>query len=621
MFYYWNDFEKYSDANRILIIYGAGVAGKHFVNVNGLRPQYFYDKYNAIAVEAANGRLYPVYQLNSVPVPPDSDVLVALTRKEHLKEFMATIDLFPKECNLFFYPMFNFETLGSRDNTEPPIINGKPAIYFNNVNKFNVSLHEMLSNGAFEELNIKKLKGLFFHADIDFGLEYLQNLWDNGVSINKNGYLTETKKDKPDHYPESPNWERIIHLFGNCAFLSHWSHWPDSIEGLLSSDNELNCKVENHSHGTHSIENIFIEMMNIEFGENSVAVLNYDPDISYDFLEKIVLIARHLKKLNVRFIIILHFNMLFKNIFGPFESFLVDKIFDNKAEMTKERGELEQKNSRFQETMLELGIECYTYSGNMYNENKDVFVDKRHVADLGNRYIAEFLKDIILGIIQVPNIFDKTAMYSLNLYQTLLHNVHLKIDHQAEKNIGSIVMNCNPFTNGHRFLIDQALKYCDYLVIFVVSEDKSFFTFEERFKLVKQGTADLKNVTVIPSGSFIISQFTFSDYFRKDDIQLLTVSCERDLEIFCEKIVPYADIKIRFVGEEPFDRVTRFYNETMKQLLPNRGIKVIEIPRLSSGESVISASIVRKALKQKDFESISQLVPISTLNFLKEKFL
>ena len=40
---------------------------------------------------------------------------------------------------------------------------------------------------------------------------------------------------------------------------------------------------------------------------------------------------------------------------------------------------------------------------------------------------------------------------------------------------GAVVMNCNPLTLGHRYLIEQALKQCDYLMIFVVQEDKSFF--------------------------------------------------------------------------------------------------------------------------------------------------
>lgn len=618
MFYYWNDFEKQKNSKRILIIYGAGVAGKHFINVNGLKPQYFYDKYNAIAVEDVNGNLYPVYQINSVPVPPNSDIIVSLTRKEHLKEFMINIDLFPKECNLYFFPRFNFETLGDRNNTSVPIINGKPAIYFNNINPFNVSLHEMLSNGAFEELEIEKLKPLFTHADSDFGRDYLQSLWDNGITINRNGYLTETKKDRPIFLEGGQ--QRTVYLFGNCAFLSHWSCWKDSVEGLLSGDQALNCKIENYSHGSHSIGDIFVEMMNIEFDINSVAILNYDADINYDFLEKILLISNRLIKLNVRFVFLLHFNLLLKTKLGVFESFLMEKMYNNKQEMRKEHKQLVQKNLRFQETMLRLGIECYTYSGKIYSDNQDVFVDKRHVADLGNKYIAKFIKDVLLNKIETLDLSKQNALYSLKDYQILLNNLNQNITSNGKQCVGAVVMNCNPFTNGHRFLIEQAQRYCDSLIVFVVSEDKSYFTFEERLQLVQMGTADLQNVYIIPSGSFIISQFTFSDYFRKDDIQCLIANCERDLEIFRDKIAPYAGIKIRFIGEEPLDMVTKHYNETMKRILPEGGVQVLEIPRVSVGDTVISASYVRKALKSKKFEEIAKFVPITTFDFLKENF-
>ena len=63
-------------------------------------------------------------------------------------------------------------------------------------------------------------------------------------------------------------------------------------------------------------------------------------------------------------------------------------------------------------------------------------------------------------------------------------------------------MNCNPFTLGHRYLIEQASEKVDHLYVFVVEEDKSFFPFSDRIGLVKKGTADLKNITVKPSGKY-----------------------------------------------------------------------------------------------------------------------
>ncbi|MCI8494285.1 MAG: adenylyltransferase/cytidyltransferase family protein [Lachnospiraceae bacterium] len=185
-------------------------------------------------------------------------------------------------------------------------------------------------------------------------------------------------------------------------------------------------------------------------------------------------------------------------------------------------------------------------------------------------------------------------------------------------NIGSIVMNCNPFTKGHRYLIEESAKKCDCLIVFVVQEDKSHFPFSERFALVKKGCADLKNVYVIGSGKFIISSLTFESYFNKKSLQDRVIDCSDDVTLFVNEIVPALDIKVRFVGTEPIDTVTNQYNRTLERMLTLYGIDFIEIPRKEINETVISASKVRELLKEHDWEAISQLVPPVTLEYLKQ---
>ncbi len=186
--------------------------------------------------------------------------------------------------------------------------------------------------------------------------------------------------------------------------------------------------------------------------------------------------------------------------------------------------------------------------------------------------------------------------------------------------VGSIVMNCNPFTLGHRYLIEQAAAQCDLLYIFVVEENKSIFSFEDRFMLVQQGTADLENVIVMPSGSFMISTLTFPEYFNKDNPGAVQVDPSMDVEIFGKYIAPALGISVRFAGEEPLDMVTNRYNETMKRILPSYGITFNVIPRKESDGKVISASRVRECLKQKDFIEINNLVPDTTFRYLLQKF-
>ncbi len=187
-------------------------------------------------------------------------------------------------------------------------------------------------------------------------------------------------------------------------------------------------------------------------------------------------------------------------------------------------------------------------------------------------------------------------------------------------NVGSIVMNCNPFTLGHRYLIETASKQVEKLYVFVVEEDKSIFSFKDRFMLVKQGTADLPNVEVLPSGNFMISTLTFPEYFNKDNVGQATIDPSNDVELFANYIAPTLGIKTRFAGEEPLDAVTRQYNETMKRILPANGMKFVVIPRKESGGEVISASRVRRCLKEKDFQTISRIVPETTFKYLLERF-
>ena len=185
--------------------------------------------------------------------------------------------------------------------------------------------------------------------------------------------------------------------------------------------------------------------------------------------------------------------------------------------------------------------------------------------------------------------------------------------------VGALVMNCNPFTLGHQYLVEYAAAQVVKLYIFVVEEDKSEFPFADRIELVRQGVKHIPNVEVLPSGKFIISQQTFSGYFNKAELQDVTVDSSEDVEIFAKEIAPTLGITVRFAGEEPKDNVTRQYNETMKEILPRYGVEFREIPRKSFGDEPISASSVREALKTGDFDKIKNLVPETTFDYLRKR--
>lgn len=240
----------------------------------------------------------------------------------------------------------------------------------------------------------------------------------------------------------------------------------------------------------------------------------------------------------------------------------------------------------------------------------------------GNTHLFIFTKTknkklfLDLGFYEIASVDD---------YVTLLENdprgikdftENLKLQKHAGNVISSIVMNCNPFTLGHRYLIETASKNSDVVHIFVVWEDRSVFPNEVRYKLIKEGVRDLKNVFVHKGKDYIISNSTFPSYFLKEKNAIVKIHTMLDVKIFAEFIAPSLGINRRYVGEEKSDPVTNEYNLTMKELLKDYDIEVVEIPRIKNDETAISASRVRELLRKDDYHALKQLVPPTTYEFL-----
>lgn len=187
----------------------------------------------------------------------------------------------------------------------------------------------------------------------------------------------------------------------------------------------------------------------------------------------------------------------------------------------------------------------------------------------------------------------------------------------TQGNIGAAVMNCNPFTKGHRYLIETAARECDWMYVFVLSEDKSHFSAKDRLEMVKLGTADLPNVTVLPTGLYLLSAATFPTYFLKEREKAPQIQCQLDIGIFTQYYVPKFGITRRYVGTEPLSPMTNQYNDALKANLPGKGIELREIPRLAVQDQPISATTVRANLHQE--QALKELLPETTYRYLKEK--
>ncbi len=180
--------------------------------------------------------------------------------------------------------------------------------------------------------------------------------------------------------------------------------------------------------------------------------------------------------------------------------------------------------------------------------------------------------------------------------------------------VAALVMNANPFTLGHQYLAERAAAENEILHLFIVSEDASLVPFSVRRRLVMEGTAHLPNIVYHESGPYIISSATFPSYFQKDEAAVNESHAMLDLTVFT-RIARTLGISRRYVGEEPQSQVTGIYNRIMREKLPESGVECVLIPRRESGGKAISASTVRLALKNGDWELLAQLVPETTLRY------
>ena len=184
----------------------------------------------------------------------------------------------------------------------------------------------------------------------------------------------------------------------------------------------------------------------------------------------------------------------------------------------------------------------------------------------------------------------------------------------ARKPIGAIVMNANPFTLGHRFLVEQSSELVERLYVVVVREDCSMFSYNERKAMVSQGVRDIGNVVVVDGSDYAVSAATFPTYFLKQLSDATDTQIILDLDLYRRRIAPALGATIRFFGSEPTDPLTRRYNELMHQQLGEEHVH--EIQRKQQEGSAISASRVRKAMMEGCIWDAIQLVPPTTIPYI-----
>ena len=267
-------------------------------------------------------------------------------------------------------------------------------------------------------------------------------------------------------------------------------------------------------------------------------------------------------------------------------------------------------------------------------ENRNYYIDVHHFGPNGNNIIAKYIikkiqtlhlmsNDCLNNNIESEKIHRQTDFENKVIKQTYFSIAQwadkyrdiIKI--KEDETIGAIVMNANPFHKGHMALVEYARQSVDKLIIFLLEEDASFFSYETRKKIVEENLKDYDDVFVVPSGKYIISRFTFPEYFKKEEMQNQKIDTTNDVAIFGRYIAPVFNISKRFVGSEPEDKITEQYNRKMKVLLETFGVELIIMDRIKNTKGYVSGTVIRKLFGKKDFEMLREYVSDITVNILK----
>lgn len=180
---------------------------------------------------------------------------------------------------------------------------------------------------------------------------------------------------------------------------------------------------------------------------------------------------------------------------------------------------------------------------------------------------------------------------------------HLKEIHAQHPGPSAlIVMNANPMTAGHAFLIDTAAASSDvaHVYVMLVGDEGQLFSYDDRLAMVRQycTQAHSDRVTVLEANPYAISSLTFPSYFLKEIDTATDTHITLDLDVLVHYLAPALEVRVRYVGSEPLDALTARYNTLMKQQLPAHGIEVREVTRMSDDTGrCINATAIRESIQ------------------------
>lgn len=183
-----------------------------------------------------------------------------------------------------------------------------------------------------------------------------------------------------------------------------------------------------------------------------------------------------------------------------------------------------------------------------------------------------------------------------------------------------VVLNANPFTTGHRYLVSLARSRSRHVLVLVIQgrpesggrgnhENTGIvFPFGERLRMTKEGLSDMDGITVIPSGPYVISRDDFPADFLSDEMGKVPAHAALDSMVICH-VCNSLGIRSIFAGDEPRDEMSEIHLNALRTACAGSGIQLRVAERKRLGERYISSSMVRQDIADGNMEEAVLLAP------------
>lgn len=606
----WEQFDETHNEKHRLILVGDALINHHFINNNKLTPTFELDYDNMCE---------SLFLLSE----EESDIIISFITPYDICRVITKL----KQCKIkdgstiFYYHKFDINTGTYCDCNKRVLINGSLA-FDGDYNFYQTGLNvETIS-----EEDFVLLKTAF--KDTSLTKDELSTIKSNNCKVTiKEGKairINTIEDQSPQHF--SNDDAKYIYLLGGCVWSCNYSTHSNKIKQVLQRllDAKSPSKyVVKHISNVGSNERVLISLKHAKLHSGGVVFIG-----NITKPEVILAVCRICESQQCKAIVYLFPNILARRHPSDYERRIIDRGWG--SDISELQEQLTSHLALLDELGF-LGIEAYEPPPDFFDSENTLLLDFSgvHLGDWANEIIAKHMMDIIVGKEKKRMWYKKTIEITRSLISGIIPRINyfsaeLESIKKENKyiNCGAVVMACNPFTNGHKYLIEYASSHVEHLYVLVVQEDCLEFSFKERITLVRDNISYLNNVTVIPGGGFVISNITFGDYFSRATIQDEESHPDAilDLLIFGSFIAPSLNIHTRFVGSEPLCGVTRSYNMQMKRILPEYGCNVVEVPRLMVDDKIVSASTVRQLITERNFLAIKSLVPQPTFDYLIKKY-